>query len=192
MRVTTEGGGAARIRWTGSWLVCLDLQREYVVPGRPLYAPDSAAVTRACARVLQHARTLGWRVVHSQLRLSGVACFGADAFGAPIEGLRPLVSEPVFLRRSLSAFSDPEFAAELADARGEAVYLMGFSLADTCLATALSAIDQGLKLTLVEDAIGVGATAAFSAAEIARAILGPFSGSISSRNLAPTTLELAR
>ena len=181
-----------RSRWGCAWLICLDLQREYVVPGRPYYRPANASVANACVRVLQHARAQGWRVVHSQLRNDGACFFGGGVFGAPIEGLRPLVTEPVFLRRSLSPFVNAAFSSELAGACGDDVYLIGFSMADTCLATALAAVDQGLTLTLVDDAIGVGATAAFGARQTADALLAPFTRSVLSRDLVAQTVELAQ
>jgi nicotinamidase-related amidase len=179
-------------RWSPVWLICLDLQREYVVPGRPHYQPANACVANACVRVLEHARAQGWRVVHSQLRNSGASFFGDGIFGAPIEGLRPMVTEPVFLRRSLSAFANTAFSAELASACGDDVYLMGFSMADTCLATAFAAVDLGLSLTLVEDAIGVGGTAAFGATQTASAVLAPFTRTVLSRDLIAQTVELAQ
>ncbi|MBV9994675.1 MAG: isochorismatase family protein [Caulobacteraceae bacterium] len=188
--MSTLNGAVDRQRWTsGAWLICLDLQREYVIPGRPFYTPAGAEVAAACARVLAHARTMGWRVVHSQLRRAG-GCFGPGPFGAPIEGLRPLISEPVFLRRGLSAFSNPDFALELHRARGEDVFLIGFSLADTCLATTLAALDQGLDLALVEDAVGVGGGAAAEAPEIARAVLRPLARLVSSRDLVALAMEV--
>jgi nicotinamidase-related amidase len=153
------------------WLICLDLQRDYVVPGRPRYAPANAAVVEACAQVLSQARDEAWNIVHSQVRSDDMAS-RRELFDAPIEGLRPLISEPVFFRSGLSAFANPAFAAELRRARGDDVYLIGFSLADTCLATALAGVDAGLSLTLLEDAVGVGDGA--DAARIARTILKPF------------------
>jgi nicotinamidase-related amidase len=176
--------------WRGArrpWLICLDLQRDYVVPGRPRYAAANADVAETCARVLSIAREDGWRVVHSQLRADDGQARPRELFGAPIEGLRPLISEPVFFRRGLSAFANPAFAAELRAARGGEVYLIGFSLADTCLATALAGFDEGLSLTLLEDAVGAGET--LGAAEVARTILKPFVRIASSRRLAARELE---
>lgn len=174
--------------WRGAgrpWLICLDLQRDHVVPGRPHYAAANADVAATCARVLQIARGDGWRVVHSQFRADHP---GLQArFGAPIEGLRPLITEPVFFRRGLSAFANPAFASDLGAARGAEVYLIGFSLADTCLATALAGVDAGLSLTLLEDAVGAGETP--TAAEVARAVLKPFVRFASSRRLAARELE---
>src|SRR5215469_1061094 len=153
-----------RLPYASRWLVCMDLQREYVVAGRPRYAAPNEQVAAACAQVLTMAREDGWRVVHSQQQPP--AGEPASMFDAPIEGLRPLISEPVFFRRGLSAFANPAFASELRGARGEEVYLIGFSLADTCIATALGAIDEGLDVALIEDAVGAGP--AIAAAEAAR------------------------
>ena len=170
-----------------AWLICLDLQRDYVVPGRPRYAPANAGVVEACRRVLGDAREAGWRVVHSQVRHETAPML---MFGAPIEGLQPLVSESVFFRSGLSAFANPAFASKLGEARGADVYLIGFSLPDTCLATALAARDQGLSLTLIEDAIGAGAAA--STAEAARAVLRPHARLTKSGRLFAENMELAR
>jgi len=140
-------------------LVCLDLQREYVVPGRPLYAEGAAAAAEACATLLRHARTNGWRVVHVQRRDADGLFERSGYFGAPIEGLRPLISEPVFMRSGYSAFCNPDFAAEMRDALGEDVFLIGFSLDRTCLATAFAAADAGLSVTVVTDASGPAGSA---------------------------------
>jgi nicotinamidase-related amidase len=171
-----------------SWLICLDLQRDYVVPGRPRYSIANTEVAATCAQVLGLARDEGWRVVHSQYRGDAVAPWPRELFGAPIEGLRPLVSEPVYFRRGLSAFANPGFTAELRGARGADVYLIGFSLSDTCLATALAGVDEGLSLTLVEDA--VGASEELAAADVARTILKPFVQLDSSRRLMARRLEV--
>ena len=170
-----------------AWLICLDLQREYVVPGRPRYAAANAGVVEACRDVLDLARGEGWRVVHSQVRDEATPTL---MFGAPIEGLQPLVCESVFFRRGLSAFANLAFASKLREARGADVFLIGFSLPDTCLATALAARDEGLSLTLIEDAIGSGDAAATAAA--ARAVLRPHAHLITSSQLFAPELEVAR
>jgi nicotinamidase-related amidase len=159
-----------------------------VVPGRPRYAAENAEVAAICAEVLGFARDEGWRIVHSQLREDDAALWPRDLFHAPIEGLRPLISEPVFFRQGLSAFGNPAFATELGLARGHEVCLIGFSLADTCLATALAGVDAGLQLVLVEDAIGAGATP--GAAEAARTVLRPFVRLAPSRRLMARSLEV--
>ncbi|HZZ34976.1 MAG TPA: hypothetical protein VFE03_04565, partial [Caulobacteraceae bacterium] len=72
--------------------MCVDLQREYVVPGRPLYEAGAAPVADACRRMLEHARARRWRIVHTQQRQAQGLFARAGHFGAPIEGLRPLIS----------------------------------------------------------------------------------------------------
>ncbi|MFI4976764.1 MAG: isochorismatase family protein [Caulobacterales bacterium] len=182
MFVTPSASSRRSIAWSRPWLICLDLQREYVVPGRPLYDEAASAVTDACARVMRRARREGWRIVHTQLRRS-VGLFAAEGrFGAPIAGLRPLISEPVYLRQGLSAFSNADFAQEMREARGEKVFLIGFSMSDTALATALACVDLGLDLVLVEDALGSGPNHR-AAAEIARDILEPYVEFTSTREL---------
>jgi len=170
------------------WLVCLDLQRDYVVPGRPRYAAENAEIAATCARVLGYARDENWRIVHSQLRDDETAAWPRDLFHAPIEGLRPLISEPVFFRQGLSAFGSPGFAAELRLARGKDVFLIGFSLADTCLATALAGVDAGVSMIFVEDAVGPGS--APDMAEAARAVLRPWVRLTPSRRLRLRSLEV--
>lgn len=159
----------------------MDLQREHVVPGCPRYSAANHEVAATCGRVLAAARADGWRIVHSQISPRLRQGEPRTMFDAPIEGLRPLISEPVFFRRGLSAFANPAFAAELRAARGDEVFLIGFSLTDTCLATALAAVDEGLSLTLLDDAVGAGG--ATESAEAARKILEPFVTMIPSRRL---------
>ena len=169
------------------WLICLDLQRDHVVPGRPRYVARNADVVAICAEMLGFARDEGWRIVHSQWREEDTTPWPRDLFHAPIEGLRPLISEPVFFRQGLSAFANPAFAAELRLARGKEVYLIGFSLSDTCLATALAAVDAGLSPVLVEDAVGAGAV--LETAEAARTVLRAFVRLAPSRRVMARRLE---
>ena len=136
--------------------------------------------------MLDFARKDGWRIVHSQSqRASPVR---SEHFKAPIEGLQPLISEPVFFHQGISAFANPSFAAAMRAARGEDVFLIGFSLVDTCLATALAGFDHGLSLVLVDNAIGPGADLA--RAEAARTALAPFVRFVASGSLVGPGLEL--
>ena len=179
--------GAERRRW----LICLDLQRQYVVPGHPHYRAEADEVVRRCARVLAMARGRGWRILHSQLRHEASGWRQRDYFGSPIEGLRPLISEPVHLRDGLSAFCDRDFSAKLREAVGDEVYLVGFSLADTCLATVLSAVDHGHRLALIEDAVGIGASDGATPSQIARCLMKPFVRLTSSLEVERSEVELA-
>jgi nicotinamidase-related amidase len=167
-------------KWPRLSLVCLDLQREFVVPGRPLFQPGAAAVVETCSQLVRRARRDRWRILHAH-RSRAEGLFGKTGlFAAPIEGLRPLISEPIFVRAELSAFANLDFRAALRQARGD-IYLIGFSLADSCLATAFDAVDEGLRIHLVADALGAERGAA--AVTDIMAVLGPMARLVSSREL---------
>lgn len=126
-------------------LVCLDLQRARLA-GSPAAA---AWVTAACRRVLDQARARAWPVLHVHRR-------EATSEGArPIAGLEPLPSEPVFLRPGPSAFSHPAFARR-AKSLGGPLALIGFSMADSVLATAFAAADLQLPVDVLSDAVATG------------------------------------
>ncbi|MCI3133801.1 isochorismatase family protein [Phenylobacterium aquaticum] len=123
-------------------LVCLDLQR-YRHGG-----PSADPVLAACRRALDDARRRGWPVLHVHARPPG-----ADL--RPLPGLEPRPSEPVFLRRGPSAFSNSAFA-QAAHASGGPLALIGFAMLDTVLATAFAAADRDLETQVILDAVGVG------------------------------------
>ena len=77
-------------------LVCLDLQRASLAHRRSAGA-DGCVVN--CRRVLAHARHADWRVVHVHSKME------CPDEARPIEGLEPLVSEPLVYRTGISAFS---------------------------------------------------------------------------------------
>lgn len=123
-------------------LVCLDLQRGSLEAGA---APDGCVVN--CRRMLAHARMQGWQVVHVHSRK-------ADPTEArPIEGLEPLISEPVVYRTTGSAFSSRAFRELVAGMGACELVIVGYSVTASCLATALVAYDEELAVTMVEDAV---------------------------------------
>lgn len=151
------------------WLVCLNLNREYVTPGRPLYAPGAPAAAIRVRACLSHARDLGWPVAHVQARHSRLS--QSPSFSRPIDGLEPLPSEPLFLTPRRSAFAHAELRARLIAERPPAVFLVGFSLAFEGLATLFDAADLGAAARVVEDAVATPPIGDRSAAEMDRAAL---------------------
>jgi len=122
-------------------LVCLDLQRGSLGPHR---APDRCIVN--CRRVLAHARDEAWQVAHVHSKKAD------PALARPIAGLEPLTTEPVFYRTGVSAFSCRPFRKLVAETTAELV-IIGYSMASSCLATALVAYDNDHAVTMVEDAL---------------------------------------
>jgi nicotinamidase-related amidase len=123
-------------------LVCLDLQRGSQNAGR---APDGCLVN--CRRMLAHARHEGWRVVHVHSK-------NPDRDNArPIDGLEPLLSEPVLYRSGLSAFSNRTFREMVEGGRAVELVIIGYSMTSALVGTALIAYEEALPVVMVEDAI---------------------------------------
>jgi nicotinamidase-related amidase len=134
-----------------SALICLDLQR-----GR-LRAEGAEEVIQACRRVLEAARARHWPILHVHRREP------VSDHGRPIAGLEPLPSEAVYFRHGPSAFSNRGFR-QAARALGGPLALIGFSLADTVLATAFAAADRELPVDVIGEAVAVGGPGSLRAA----------------------------
>lgn len=135
MRPSTSGPAA---------LICLDLQRARL-DGRD----SQERMLSACRDVLENARRRRWPVLHVHRREA------LPEAGRPIPGLEPLPTEPVFVRPGPSAFSHRAFA-QAALALGGPLALMGFSMADSVLATAFAAVDRDLAIDVIRDAVATG------------------------------------
>ena len=132
-----------------------------------------------CRRVLSHARQAGWRVVHVH---SKKAC---PIEARPIDGLEPLVSEPLVYRTGVSAFSSRAFRQLVAGLACELV-IIGYSMSSSCLATAMVAYDNDLAVTLVEDAVSatpLDAVTRDALEVVSRQIARPFVGLTSTGDL---------
>jgi nicotinamidase-related amidase len=140
------GDGGPRV------LVCLDLQRTQLRPEAPSW--EEPRRTATCERLLAHARRAGWHIIH--VYRTEVDPHGdgrrSRAVSAPIPGLEPRPSEAVFLRQGASALSHPGFAEIVLAAQGREILVAGFDLRTSGLATALDAFNQGVPLTLLQDA----------------------------------------
>jgi nicotinamidase-related amidase len=123
-------------------LVCLDLQRGRQGEGR---APDGCLVN--CRRMLAHARHEGWRVVHVHSKNPD------PAQAQPIDGLEPLLTEPVLYRSGLSAFSNRTFREMVEGRRAVELVIIGYSMTSALVGTALIAYEEALSVVMVEDAI---------------------------------------
>jgi nicotinamidase-related amidase len=161
----------------GPWLLCLDLQREFVVAGRPLHAPGVEERVATCRAVLEDARTAGWPVIHAHRRAySGLFSDGGD-FARPVQGLEPLASEALFFRSQLSAFASPGLREMAPPTPGTTVFLVALSLDNACMATVLQGVDIGLRIRVVEDVIGASALGPYGpgvVAGVAKRLVAPF------------------
>ncbi len=136
------------------WLLCVDLQREFVTPGRPLCADGAETVADTCHSLLMRARRAKWPVAHIQTHRAGALFNRASVHTRPIAGLEPWTSEPLFFRSGLSIFSSPEVLALARNEEHAEFFVIGFSASGSCLASLFAGYDLGITLVLVEDAIG--------------------------------------
>lgn len=161
----------------GPWLLCLDLQREFVVEGRPLYSPNVERRVAVCRALLDFARQARWKVVHVQRRRDSGLFGERSAFARPVSGLEPLASEALYFRSELSAFASPGLRRLAPPMAGTRVVLAALSLDNACMATVLQGSDMGLKITVAEDAIGASTLGPYEpsvVAGVAKRLIAPF------------------
>lgn len=157
-------------------LLCVDMVREYASEGRPLHDAANAATLDACAEVLAHARAQGWTVAHSMLqRDSGLFSRGGE-HARPADRLEPLASEQVYLREGLSALTHP-LLRRIAETARCPVHVIGFSLSHSLLSTVFDAASCGVRVTMIEEAVGATPVNGMTCAELkgaAKRLLAPF------------------
>ena len=156
-------------------LVVIDIQREYVTPGRPFFLSGIAPSLSNARTLLRHARTQGWSVIHVQHLQDGPLFNGRDEHSDFVEGFAPDEGGTLIVKNKLSAFTNPDFATALGDPEAE-VYVIGYGSTMCCMATIVDAGLFGRKFTLVHDASWARApNPSFEEAEMHRhatAILG--------------------
>jgi nicotinamidase-related amidase len=144
------------------WLICLDLRSDYVSQEHPLFDKGALRILPQLRSLMDRGRRNGWRLLHSvnaQRRI-----------GAAIKGLEPRPDEAVFKRPGVSAFSSPHLRTLAQEENPIRIFVAGFGLGTTALATAIVGAELGLPITLVEDAVSATAIGDRSADEIARVV----------------------
>ncbi|MGL4285897.1 MAG: isochorismatase family protein [Phreatobacter sp.] len=134
-------------------LICCDLQQEYVVAGRAHTMRDGEAALKSCGRLLAAWRDGLWPIAHLK-RVARAAWFNpASSLTDWIPGWRPQPGELIFEHPLPSAYSSPRFADYLANLGPLNCFVMGFSLEETILSTAIEGFHRGQKLTCISDAV---------------------------------------
>jgi nicotinamidase-related amidase len=150
-------------------LLCMDMQMEFVAPGRPFADPEGEAIAARCASIMREARDAGWSVVHAQLHQGGPLIAGHGLTQA-IPGCEPRPGEVLLRRAGVSAFAHPDLDGVLEASAGSGAFVIGFSAPLSLTQTLFDAEDRGHNLSFVEDAIG-GADVSEWSAEASRALL---------------------
>ncbi|MCC6786370.1 MAG: isochorismatase family protein [Hyphomonadaceae bacterium] len=160
-------------------LVCLNLQRAYTDPLDRCYAPRGATALVHAGACVAWARRQSLPVWHVHTRVDG-------ARSMPIPGFEPRPNERVLMKQSWSLFD----SAEVARARPALhhAFVLGFTAAKDCVASAIDAERAGVRLAFVTDAIASSALANQSADvvdDVLASLLGEWATSV-------TTAELLR
>jgi nicotinamidase-related amidase len=132
-------------------LICANLQSE-PLPAEPAGIEDRVALDR-CAVLLARWRWRRWPVAHLR-RIARPSWFGPQRDQWDwIDGFNPRPGELTFAHALPSAFSSMRFAAYVHNIRPSPNFLVGCSLDQTILATAIDGYHRGHQFHVVEDAV---------------------------------------
>ncbi len=142
-------------------LVLVDVQKEYVTPGRPFCLETLGPSLENLRKLQAHARKEGWRVVHIKHQQNSEYFGYGSPYAEFIEGFEPLEGELVMEKSDFSCFSSPEFQALTDRLRNREMIIAGYSAANCCLSTMVSAHHRGFEFTFVTDATCAKSTKRF-------------------------------
>lgn len=145
-------------------LICMDLQQEFIAPGRPFADPEGDEIAAICQNLIEQARAAGWTVLHTHLHQGGSIIAG-HGLTQPIAGCEPLAGEILLRRAGVSAYAHPDLDEILANRHDDNVYLIGFSGPLSLTQTLFDAQDRGHQLQLVQNAVGGADVGEWSADE---------------------------
>ena len=160
-------------------LVCADLQSEYLAEGRSHAISDAEAIMSRCHELIAFWRDNLWPVMHLK-RIAQAAWFNpASNLTNWITELKPRPGELAFEHPLPSAYSSARFAEYTTNIKSVRCVLLGFSLDETILATAVDGFHRSHRYQVVGDAVacrrtGVGDTASYKTAVIK--VIGNFAG----------------
>lgn len=142
-----------RFRRRTQILLLLDLQYEHLRGAADRLVDDAERIMRACRRLLQVARDNGVRVAHAR-HVEAMGARTTRPGAAWIEGCRPLADEMICDHVAPSCYSNTVFASVLDHIPQPQLFLAGFGVNDTGLATAIDGFSRRHALSLIHDACG--------------------------------------
>lgn len=131
-------------------LICANLQRDEFDPVSPDRCED---VLDQCRLLLGHWRQRHWPVLHLK-RIARATWFAPELAGSDwIDEFRPLPGELTFEHALPSAFSSSRFADYMRNVRPDTSIIMGLSLDQTILSSAVDGFHRGFRHHVVADAV---------------------------------------
>ncbi len=142
-----------RLRQRSHPLICfVDLQVEYVSPGRALAVDDTDPWMENCRRLLDFARRQRMPIAHFRQLRRDTYLNAATSFSAWIEDFRPRPSEMVFERGLPSCYSAAGFPAMAENIDNPLLVIAGLTSSGACLATVLDCFHRNHESCFVADA----------------------------------------
>jgi len=175
-------------------LVCADLQTEYLMEGRRHVISDAEAITARCLELMTLWRDNLWPVMHLK-RVAQAAWFNpASNLTDWIAELKPRPGELAFEHPLPSAYSSTRFAEYMANMGSIRCVLMGFSLDETVLSTAIDGFHRSHRYQVVSDAVacrhpGVGDAASYKLAVVK--VISNFAGILATAELIGASGKIA-
>ena len=160
-------------------LVCADLQVEYLTEGRSHFIADAGAISARCLELMVLWRSNLWPIMHLK-RIAQAAWFNpASNLTDWIADLRPKPGELTFEHPLPSAYSSARFAEYMSNMKSIRCVLLGFSLDETILSTAIDGFHRSHRYQIVSDAVacrrpGVGDPASYKQAVVK--VIGNYAG----------------
>jgi ureidoacrylate peracid hydrolase len=159
-------------------LVVIDIQREYIAPGRKFQIHGIGPSLKNAYAMLRFARTQDWPIVHVQHLQDGEIFNRNSDTSDFIDSFVPEANEVLAVKNNYSSFSSPAFVKFAADHPDHEFIVIGYGTTMCCLSTIVDGYHRGYRFALVEDAcaaLAVGDHSEASMHDHAVAILGPFS-----------------
>ena len=175
-------------------LVCADLQSEYLAEGRSHAISDAEAIMSRCHELMTVWRDNLWPVLHLK-RIAQAAWFNpASNLTNWITELKPRPGELAFEHPLPSAYSSARFAEYTSNIKSVRCVMLGFSLDETILATAVDGFHRSHRYQVVSDAVacrrtGVDDAACYKTAVVK--VIGHFAGIRPSADLIGTSGRIA-
>jgi nicotinamidase-related amidase len=134
-------------------LLLIDVQKEYILEGRPLYIADAPKVIDRLAQALVLWHRHGWPVVHIHHEEAADAKLFAKGSAAqqPHRALVIRPSDGMIVKSRPGAFFGTELEQWLRDKKVDAVLLGGFMTHMCCDTTAREADARGFKVYFPSD-----------------------------------------
>ncbi|MGF1610687.1 MAG: cysteine hydrolase family protein [Kiloniellales bacterium] len=152
-----------------AWHLCIDMQRLFLEPGAwhcpagleilpailrlSTHAPERSAFTRFITAERPDQAEGQWRHYYKHWRSVTRAVAGDDAMALHADLLPLAQPELVFDKLVHDAFGSAEFAAFIEQAAPSALVLSGIETEVCVLATALTAVDRGIRVVIAVDAV---------------------------------------